>query len=130
MKDTHDGLRDLFKHILGSDVSIKDNIKSSEKAFFCLIISKLDEAHKNDERLFELAGIDLTKPQNNLWVVIEALLKLTYGVYAFDLIMWYILDRFNPDGKVVPFEDEKGNKTSVVTATDLYNFIKHRFPAE
>ena len=119
MKDTHDGLRDLFKHILGSDVSIKDNIKSSEKAFFCLIISKLDEAH-----------IDLTKPQNNLWVVIEALLKLTYGVYAFDLIMWYILDRFNPDGKVVPFEDEKGNKTSVVTATDLYNFIKHRFPAE
>ena len=130
MKDTHDELRDLFKHVLGSDVNIKDNMKSSEKAFFCLLVNKLDEAHKNDERLFELAGIDLTKPQNNLWVVIEALLKLTYGVYAFDLIMWYILDRFNPDGKVVPFEDEKGNKTSVVTATDLYNFIKHRFPAE
>ena len=108
MKDTHDELRDLFKYILGSDVNIKDNIKSSEKAFFCLIINKLDEAHK---------------------MVIEALLKLTYGIYAFDLIMWYILDRFNPDGKVVPFEDEKGNKTSVVTATDLYNFIKHRFPA-
>ena len=66
MKDTHDELRDLFKYILGSDVNIKDNIKSSEKAFFCLIINKLDEAHKNDERLFELSGIDLNKAQNNL----------------------------------------------------------------
>ena len=33
---------------------------------FCLLVNKLDEAHKNDERLFELSGIDLNKAQNNL----------------------------------------------------------------
>tara|TARA_R110001592_G_scaffold77853_1_gene234058 strand:+ start:244 stop:627 length:384 start_codon:yes stop_codon:yes gene_type:complete len=123
-------LKKLFKDVLGSDVSIKDNINPSEKSFFCLMINKLDQNHKDDEKLFELSSIDLTKTQNNLWLVIEALLKLTYGAYAFDMIMWYIFDRFNPDGKVVPFEDEKGNSTLIMTTKDLYDFIKHRFPTE
>jgi hypothetical protein len=126
----NDELKDLFKQVLGSDVNIKDNINVSEKSFFCLMVNKLDQTHKDDEALFELSGIDLTKVQNNLWLVIEALLKLTYGAYAFDMVMWYILDRFNPDGAVVPFEDEKGNSTLITTTKDLYDFIKHRFPAE
>ena len=126
----NDELKDLFKQVLGSDVNIKDNITPSDKTFFCLIVNKLDETHKADEALFESSGIDLTRIQNKLWLVIEALLKLTYGAYAFDMIMWYIFDRFNPDGKVVPFEDEKGNSTLIMTTKDLYDFIKHRFPTE
>ena len=126
----NDELKDLFKQVLGSDVNIKDNINPSENSFFCLMVNKLDQNHKDDEKLFESSGIDLTKMHNNLWLVIEALLKLTYGVYAFDMIMWYIFDRFNPDGKVVPFEDEKGNSTLIMTTKDLYDFIKHRFPTE
>ena len=126
----NDELKDLFKQVLGSDVNIKDNINPSEKSFFSLMVNKLDQNHKDDEKLFESSGIDLTKMHNNLWLVIEALLKLTYGAYAFDMIMWYIFDRFNPDGKVVPFEDEKGNSTLIMTTKDLYDFIKHRFPTE
>ena len=126
----NDELKDLFKQVLGSDVNIKDNINPSEKSFFCLMVNKLDQTHIKDEKLFELSGIDLTKMQNDLWLVIESLLKLTYGAYAFDMVMWYILDRFNPDGAVVPFEDEKGNSTLIITTKDLYDFIKHRFPAE
>ena len=126
----NDELKDLFKQVLGSDVNIKDNINPSEKSFFSLMVNKLDQNHKDDEKLFESSGIDLTKMHNNLWLVIEALLKLTYGAYAFDMVMWYIFDRFNPDGKVVPFEDEKGNSTLIMTTKDLYDFIKHRFPTE
>ena len=126
----NDELKNLFKKVLGSDVNIKDNINPSEKSFFCLMVNKLDQNHINDEKLFELSGIDLTKTQDNLWLVIEALLKLTYGAYAFDMIMWYIFDRFNPDGKIVPFEDEKGNSTLIMTTKDLYDLIKHRFPTE
>ena len=126
----NDELKDLFKQVLGSDVNIKDNINPSEKSFFSLMVNKLDQNHKDDEKLFESSGIDLTKMHNNLWLVIEALLKLTYGAYAFDMVMWYIFDRFNPDGKVVPFEDKKGNSTLIMTTKDLYDFIKHRFPTE
>jgi hypothetical protein len=68
--------------------------------------------------------------QNDLWLVIESLLKLTYGTYAFDMIMWYIFDRFNPDGTIVPFVDDKNNSTTIKSPKELYDFIKHRFPAE
>ena len=94
------------------------------------MVNKLDQTHIKDEKLFELSGIDLTKMQNDLWLVIESLLKLTYGTYAFDMIMWYIFDRFNPDGTIVPFVDDKNNSTTIKSPKELYDFIKHRFPAE
>ena len=71
---------------------------------------------------------DIVLAQEDLWFVIESLLKIAYGQDAFDMIMWFILDRFNPDGKVVPFEDEKGKQFSLITAKDLFHFLKHRFP--
>tara|TARA_R110000744_G_scaffold312994_1_gene420307 strand:+ start:592 stop:993 length:402 start_codon:yes stop_codon:yes gene_type:complete len=122
-------LRNLFESILGSNITLKDTILADEEALFVLIINKLDKSHNEDEALFELTGIDLTKSKNELWFVIEALLKITYGEGSFDMIMWYILDRFNPDGKIVPFEDSKGETISLLTAKDLYRFLKHRFPS-
>ena len=128
MMNDREDIRNLFVEILGSDVNIKDTIEASDEAVFCLLVNKLDKAHKDDEALFELSGIDLTKSKNELWLVIESLLKLYYGESSHDLIMWWILDRFNPDGKIVPFEDEKGKTYSIITAKDLYAFIKHRHP--
>ena len=125
-----DELKDLFESILGSNITLKDTFMADEEALFSLIVNKLDKAHNDDETLFELTGIDLTKSKNELWFIIEALLKITYGERAFDMIMWYILDRFNPDGKVVPFEDNNGDTFSLLTSKDLYHFLRHRFPAK
>ena len=126
--DGKDDLNNLFKEILGSNVTIKDNLVVNDETVFCLIVNKLDSAHRDDEALFELSGIDLTKSKGELWLVIETLLKLYYGESSFDIIMWWILDRFNPDGKVVPFEDENGKPYSIITAKDLYHVVKHRSP--
>tara|TARA_R110001592_G_scaffold235715_1_gene493853 strand:+ start:3176 stop:3574 length:399 start_codon:yes stop_codon:yes gene_type:complete len=123
-----DDLKNLFEKILGSNITLKDTMVANEESVFCLLVNKLDKAHKDDEAIFELTGIDLTKAKNELWFVIEALLKISYGNESFDMIMWYILDRFNPDGKVVPFEDEEGKQFSLLTAKDLFHFLKHRFP--
>jgi len=123
-----DDIKNLFKEILGSDVTLKDTLVQNEESVFCFMINKLDSSHKNDEALFELSGIDLSKSNGDLWMIIEALLKINYGESSFDLIMWWILDRFNPDGKIVPFEGEDGKTYSIITAKDLYQFLKHRFP--
>jgi|TARA_R110000782_G_scaffold228819_2_gene315283 hypothetical protein len=123
-----DDLKNLFKEILGSDVDIKDNLVITDESVFCVLINKLDKSHKDDEALFELSGIDLSKTNSELWMVVETLLKLQYGESSFDLIMWWLLDRFNPDGKVVPFEGEDGKTYSIITAKDLYQFMKHRSP--
>jgi len=123
-----DDLKNLFKEILGSDVDIKDNLEITDESIFCIIINKLDKAHKDDEALFELSGIDLSQSKSELWLVVETLLKLQYGESSFDLIMWWLMDRFNPDGKVVPFEGTDGKAYSIITAKDLYQFMKHRSP--
>ncbi len=121
-------IKQLFEKILGSSITLKDTMSATEESVFCLLVNKLDKAHKDDEALFELSGIDLSNSKEDLWFVVESLLKISYGQDAFDMIMWYILDRFNPDGKVVPFEDEDGKQFSLVTSKDLYAFLKHRFP--
>lgn len=123
-----DDLKKLFESILGSNITIKDTMVINDESIFCLIINKLDKAKNDDEALFELTNIDLSKSKSELWFVIEALLKIHYGQDAYDMILWYIFDRFNPDGKIVPFEDEKGKVFSLLTAKDLYAFVKHRFP--
>jgi len=123
-----DDVKKLFESILGSNINIKDTMVINDESIFCLIVNKLDKAHKDDEALYELSGMDLSRCKEDLLFVIEALLKISYGQDAFDMIMWYILDRFNPDGKIVPFEDEKGKVFSLLTAKDLYAFVKHRFP--
>ena len=131
MEDEFEGksdIKQLFEKILGSSITLKDTMAVSEEKIFCLLVNKLDKAHTDDEALFELTGIDLSKSKNELWFVIEALSKVSCPYDIFNMIMWFILDRFNPDGKVVPFEDEKGKVFSLVTANDLYHFLKHRFP--
>tara|TARA_R110001592_G_scaffold153632_2_gene382299 strand:+ start:1263 stop:1661 length:399 start_codon:yes stop_codon:yes gene_type:complete len=123
-----DDLKNLFEKILGSNITLKDTMEVNEESVFCLIVNKLDKAHKDDEALFELSGMDLSKCKEDLLFVIDALLKISYGQDAFDMIMWFILDRFNPDGKVVPFEDEEGKTFSLITSNDLFHFLKHRSP--
>jgi hypothetical protein len=131
MKDEFEGreeLKDLFETILGSSITLKDTIVANEETLFCLLVNKLDKSHHDDEAIFELTGIDLTQSKTELWFVTEALLKIAYGHESFSMIMWYILDRFSEDKKLLPYEDEEGKEFSLVTVKDLYFFIKHRFP--
>jgi hypothetical protein len=118
---------DLFDKILGSKVSIKDNINKTEETLFVHFVNKLDETHIDDEKLYESSGIEIGRYTNPLWDVIENILKLLYGEESADLIQWYILDRFNPDGTIVPIEDENGKQYKFNTPEDLWSYINYRY---
>ena len=117
---------DLFDKILGSKVSIKDNIDKTEETLFVHFVNKLDETHIDEEKLYESSGIEIGRYTNPLWDVIENILKLLYGEESADLIQWYILDRFNPDGTIVPIEDENGKQYKFNTPEDLWSYINYR----
>ena len=74
MNDKED-IKKVFTLILGDNIILKDNLVADEEIVFCTLIDKLDAAHKDDEALFELSGIDLTKSKEDLWFVIESLLS-------------------------------------------------------
>ena len=55
----------LFNKILGSKVSIKDNISKTEETLFTYFVNKLDESHNNEEELFP----DLTDNNTSFLIV-------------------------------------------------------------
>jgi hypothetical protein len=123
-------IKGLFKKVLGSEVTVKDNIQVTEESVFCLFVEKLEQSHKLEMKLIDVAELDCNKVTDPLWLVIENLLKFVYGEEAANIIMWYIYDRFNPDGSIVPLEDEKGKTYLLSTPKDLWSYIKYRYPTK
>lgn len=133
MSEEFEGMKDiknLFTQILGSEVTIKDNIDATEEGIFLAFIKKLEEAYETENKLFEAGGLELTKVTDPLWFVLENSFKFLYGEEAANLIWWYIFDRFNPDGSIVPLEDEYGKEYVFKNTKDLWSYIKHRFPQD
>mgnify|MGYP003647648124 FL=1 len=122
-----DDIRDLFKQMLGSDIIIKDNIKESEEKLFILFVEQLEKAKSLEDQTIEL-GLDLHPLVDPLWIVIENMLKLQFGLDTTNLIMFYLYDRIGPDGKIIPLVEEESDKQfKLKTPKDLFSYIKFRY---
>lgn len=124
--DENQDLKNLFKLVLGTEVNIKDNIDETEEAVFKSFIQKLENSYKIENEVFESSGIDLTKVTEGLWFVLENSLKMLYGQDAGDIIIWYIYDRFNPDGSIVPLEGPGDKQFLLKNSDDLWSYIKYK----
>ena len=123
-----DNIRNLFKRMLGNNIKIKDNLKSTEEGVFILFVEMLEKAKNKEDDLLE-TGLDVHNLMDPLWIVIENLLKLQFGPDTTELIMWYLYDRYGPDGKLIPLIDENtGKKFKFNTPKDLFQYLKYRSP--
>tara|TARA_R100000773_G_scaffold28624_1_gene24585 strand:- start:254 stop:658 length:405 start_codon:yes stop_codon:yes gene_type:complete len=122
-----DDIRDLFRKMLGCDIIIKDNISENEEQLFILFVQQLESAKKLEDSLIEL-GLEVKPLVDPLWIVIENLLKLQFGLDTTQLIMFYLYERFNPDGTIIALEDEEtGKKYILKEPKDLFSYIKFRY---
>ena len=120
-------IRNLFKEMLGSDIIIKDNISKNEEKLFILIVEQLEEARRLEEKTLDME-LDFHKLVDPLWMVIENMLKLQFGMDTTNIIMFYLYDRYNPDGTIIPMVDEENGKTYIFKgAKDLFAYIKFRY---
>ena len=126
MNTGNEDLKKLFKLVLGTKVNIKDNIDATEEIIFEKFITKLEESYKLEEKTFEAGGIDLTKITEGLWFVVENQLRMLYGEDASQIIIWYIYDRFNPDGSIVPLEGPNEKLFILKNPKDLWSYIKYK----
>ena len=123
-----DTIRNLFRRMLGKDIKIKDNLKSTEEDIFILFVEMLDKAKIKEDNLLEI-GLDLHPIVDPLWIVIENLLKLQFGPDTTELIMWYLYDRLGPDDKLIPIIDEiTGKEFKFKSPKDLFEYLKYRSP--
>ena len=121
-------MKNLFANILGSEVNIKDDFKTTQGSVFEMFIKKLEHAHVTEKSIFDEYGIELLKLTDPLWFVIENSLKLLYGEDAAEMVLWYLYDRFDENGEIVVLEDDDGKKYTIKTPNDLWGYIKFNFP--
>jgi hypothetical protein len=114
----------LFDKVLGANTTVKDNIKSTESTVFEILIQKADDSLDIEDKLFEIADISIEKITDPLWFIIENQFKLIYGEEAAELIMWYLIERFDDDYNIIPLEDEEGNKIILNKPIDLWNYLQ------
>ena len=97
--------------------------RSKKEAY--IVASKVIE-----NKLFEEGGVELSRVTDPLWFVIENSFKFIYGEKATDLILWYVYDRFSPDGEIIELEDEGGKTYILKTPKDLWSYIQYQFPQD
>ena len=120
-------IRNLFKKMLGSDIIIKDNIGENEEKLFTMLVEQLEKAKKIEDETIAL-GLEFKSIIDPLWIVIESMLKLQFGLDTYELIMLYLYERFGPDEKLIPLVDEETGKNYLLeTPKDLFNYIKFRY---
>jgi hypothetical protein len=117
-------IKKLFDTVLGADTIVKDNIKATESTVFEILIQKADDSLNIEDKLGEIADIDITKITDPLWFVIENQFKLIYGEEATELIMWYLMERLDEDNNVIALEDEEENKIILNKPIDLWNYLQ------
>ena len=114
----------------GKNVNIKPKKQKglSEKEIFIDIVSLLDECFSRSASL-EQHNLNITTYDEPFYIMIENLMFLKYGEWKTDIILWWIYDRFDEEGKILPieFNDHDTNtqeKVSVETPEQLWNFLK------
>jgi hypothetical protein len=117
-----DNLKALFKNLLGVNVNLKNNFNKDDEQSFLAIIEILDNFSKGEETLIQF-NIDMTFFTSPLWQVIEYFIGKNYGLDNCNVIMWYIFDRFDTDGNLKPFIDNKENEYKIEDTQQLWNFI-------
>lgn len=108
---------------------VKDNQTISEKDTFIDIVNIFDKCNKRTGLLEQEFNVDLESYENPFFLLIENLLALSYGEDEAEIILWWVYDRFDEEGKLMPikldFEDEGVEEDVIVeTAEELWNLIE------
>ncbi len=116
-------MKNLFERILGSEVTIKDDIDNTEEKVFTILVKRLEEQVRVETEIYKLSGLELVKVTEGLWFVVETTLKLLYGELPTEAIMWYILYRKRDEEDEIVFHDGE-QEIKINTIKRLWKYVK------
>lgn len=123
--EEYDGAKDmknLFEEILGSKVIIKDDLENTEEQVFTIFINKLKKQYETENQIHTLSGLEISKVTDNLWYMVESLLKFIYGEEGTEVIMWYVL--LKEEDSEYWEEDEEAYK--IDNTKSLWKFVNKK----
>ena len=114
----------------GKNVNIKPKKQKglSEKEIFIDIISLLDDCFSRSASL-EQHNLNITSYDEPFYIMIENLLVLKYGEWKTDIILWWVYDRYNEEGEVMPIKlndhiENVEEEVMIETTEQLWEFLK------
>jgi len=114
----------------GKNLKVEPKKKGlSEKELFIDIISVFDECNQRTEDLEETYMMGISNYDEAFYLMIENLLYIHYGEWKTDIILWWVYDRFGPEGEIMAIElndHDSNSKESVIveTAEQLWSLLK------
>jgi hypothetical protein len=100
-----------------------------EKDTFIDLIDIFDNCNTRTEELEGNFMFAISSYDEPFYIMIENLFLLYYGEWKTDIILWWIYDRFDDEGKISPIEFNDHDTDSkeeilVETPEQLWNFLK------
>jgi hypothetical protein len=89
----------------GKNISVKKrNTEPTEKEIFLDIIQTLDECWKRSNFVEGEINLGISLYEEPFYITIENLIYLYYGEWKGDTILWWIFERLNEEGELLPIE--------------------------
>jgi hypothetical protein len=112
----------------GSKLKFSKSGKSEEKEIFIETVVLLEHCWTRTNVMHEELGIDLWSYEETYYKVIENLIFLKYSESIANLVLWYVYDRFDADGKLlglsITLPGKEPKLHMVKTPSDLWNLIE------
>lgn len=89
----------------GKNINVKKrNTEPTEKEIFLDIIQTLDECWKRSNFVEGEINLGISLYEEPFYIIIENLIYLYYGEWKGDTILWWIFERLNEEGELLPIE--------------------------
>ena len=114
----------------GKHLNIKSRTKDpTEKDLFIEIVGLLDECWTRSNVIEGQFGLGITNYEEPFYIVAENLIYMHYGEWQGDITLWWLFERLDEDGSLLPINLNDHNKEEeeevfIETAEELWNFIK------
>jgi hypothetical protein len=120
-------LQEQINQIIGVKSTLKHRRKNREdiqRNIFLNVIPLLEHVINRGIILENDFNIDVTKYEELFYQIIDSLIYLHFDPKAAEVILFYLYERFNPDGTANPVLDANGNEVMLETTEDLWNLVQ------
>jgi len=102
----------------------KKNENDKKREIFFQLINNIDQINVRQTLLFADLRVDFSTYDEKFFEVIDGLIQMSFGKQCSDLIGFYLYDRFNVDGSMIPILTEDGRELYLNDPYELWDLMK------
>ena len=114
--------------IAGKNLSVKENkisLEKRRKKKFISLINSLKELNDRSNFLSNDIGVDLHVFEDIHYILIESLIRDTWGDVASNVIFWWVYEEYkSEDREFYLVDEETGKKFMVKSPSQAYSVLK------